>query len=449
MQYWLLRNNIENGPFTKDALLHHGLKSSDQVKIEGEDQWRPVNTFAELKTALESVAKPKYKFTADKQLVEIKSEEKPAPTRNIPTEESVPPSPFKRTPSAVPKKKASAAQTSSHSSTSTGTTNTGEQEKINFRKERNAEAAQPFTKSNTVHHIEQAPKLEHRHKLAPKPVKSPRRANNSNFVKEFFLPIIIIGGIGVLIWWGYKKFTTPGEQFPGQNTAAVLPDSAAEKRINNQDSINALPKSRPATSTVKSDAPRRDSLAIAAASAARRDSLAAARKKTALAAGSKATTVSSESTATALQSKVVTPEKTTAPAKGSNADTPKESTTAKAPVTKPKETPKATDTKKTATKKPSSISDYITMSLNKVPENGIRNVKIQVHNTSNESLNIAIIEVRYFDAAGKFIKGETLQTGKIEAGKTATVKIPNSKEANRISYKASLISGDNVYLMGK
>lgn len=459
MQYRLLRNNIASGPFSKEELFVHGLKTTDQLKIDGDISWRPASSFEEFKHALEVVAKPKYKFTADKKLVEVKHEKEPAAGKPVSTDPQAdtPPagaSPFKRAPSALPKKKTGAV------SATTGTTQTSTNtERASHKGEMRDEGKQPFIKKNTIHNIEHAPKMEHRRKPIPKPVKAKHREANSNFIKEFFLPILIIGGIGFLIWWGYQRFTATGS---GNNasvvTAAAITDSndmaanptedsqAATLQPNTDKNATAKtaipPAAKPGAggSTVSlSEAQRAKKIqdSIAAAKIARQRTAEKAAQHEKAAAAEKA---AKEAAAAALAAKAAdTPKTAAVPTPAAKQD--------KTPPVKKETAPKKTAEAKTPPKA-KDIGDYLNMSLNKSPDGNIKNIKIKVHNVSKEDLNIAVIEVRYYDKEGKFIKGETLQTGKIGAGKTETVKVPNSKDANRISYKASLISGDKVYLMG-
>lgn len=448
MQYRLLRNNIEYGPFSKDDLLLQGLKTTDQIKIVGENSWRAVSSYADFKTLLEPISKPKYKFTADKQLVEIKNEDKSvANSKVINPDEPATPSPFKRTPSAIPKKKIPASGPQQPSST-TGVPSTDPDKGVN-RKENRSEPNQPYIKPSTVHHIEHAPKFEQHRNITPKTVKNKQAVSNSNFTKEFILPIFIIGGIGCLIWWGYTKYSSNGGTINSGDTvaqAAVMDSATHNNPVITKDKDSSVKKGTGTTTNIaKSGTPssgRSDSLRKAERQHRIQDSLAAIRQK---AAGQVAPAVKDSPNATDKEVAKADIVKKTEPV----AQAPKQVPEQKPAESKPTAPKVTAASNKPAAKKASSIGDYVNMSLNKTPDNGIRNVKINVQNISKEDLNIAVIEVKYYDATGTFIKGETLQTGKIAAGKSVSLKVPNSKDASRISYKASLISGDNVYLMGK
>lgn len=478
MQYWLRRNNTEKGPFTVEALMLQGLQPTDLIKIDGASEWKPVTEYQDLLKAAQSPSKPKFKFTADKQLIEIKDSASQVHQRanksatltgntakaGGQSSQLNSNSPFHRMPSALPKKKTNVIPPESAS----------DHGMIDHAKERarqNAtQASGPAVGSSAAHNssgqeirarvqnLDEAPLREIRHYPTVKAVRTTTaKPQNSHFFKEFLLPIIIIGAIGAFAWWGYQQFTKPDKQLV--NTVASEPAMDAANNAS-QDApqslsqeVSAIPLNNTGTTShrdVNKDTTSKPAPAqTASKSAAETDSGEAVEK--------------SKATAPAVTASVppVTPSKDTQAATA----VPKPATTAPPTVTtvRPSETQRSVpnvkkepepEAEKATTpvpevKKVMTIADYVRLSLNQDPQPGIKNIRIQVRNTSKEDLNIAVIEVRYFDKEGKFIQGETLQTGKIDAGKATTVKVPSSKNADRISYKVSLISGDNVYLMGQ
>ncbi|SDZ84403.1 hypothetical protein SAMN05192529_102290 [Arachidicoccus rhizosphaerae] len=483
MQYWLRRNNIDKGPLTKEALLSQGLQTTDLIKIDGSSEWKSLTDFPELMTASQSQPKPKYKFTADKQLIEIKEAAKNADTaqktdpaaapQKGAAAQSQPNSPFKRMPSALPKKKTTYTPPADHTQVQS-TEKAKERAKITTPlKGSPAEGSTAAGNANSSSHhhsasasdhgqkiqarvqsLDDAPLREVRHHPTPKPVRAVAPPRNSHFFKEFFLPIIIIGGIGFLAWWGYKQFTSPSANLGNLSGADSLtliqqksgtPSDSASQKSNLAEGPAAIP-----VKTGSAEAP------------VHKDSLAGAKSTPVLNDSSKAVATSVKTAAP--MAATPPPAKTTRPATDSpQAATDLAATKTATPVAPPKQedSPATANTntakkepekkveKKAPVKKAAAIGDYVDLSLNKTPEAGIKNVKIKVHNTSSDDLNIAVVEIKYFDKDGKFVQGETLQTGKIGAGKSATLKVPSSKNAEKISYKVSLISGDNVYLMGK
>ncbi|ANI88743.1 hypothetical protein A9P82_05255 [Arachidicoccus ginsenosidimutans] len=402
--YHLLRNNIVTGPFTREALLQQGILHTDQLRTADSNEWRAAASFAEFKDALAYAPKPKFKITANKELIEIKKEPEP------PMQQPTPPvnSPFKRTPSAVPKKRANDLTVN---------------DKKTPEKETHHTAAKPL-----VHHIDSAPRLEKTERkktVAPKPSKAAGRDNNSSITKELVLPLLIIGGIGAGVWFGYKKMTSDD----AAPTAIVQTPVTADSTIKKPFATTSTHKSEK-TITMASVKHVKDS----AMTIVKKDSVIKAKKDTLSRTARANIAIDSEDAGRKKIPKIET--KIT-----------ENSTPAIAPHNTGIAAVKPVEKKPVAKQK--FISDYVTLSLNKTPDKEVKNIKINVKNISDQPLNIAIIDVSYTDADGKIIRGETLQAENIGTGKTASVKVPNEKKATNITYKVSLISGDSVYLMGK
>jgi hypothetical protein len=88
------------------------------------------------------------------------------------------------------------------------------------------------------------------------------------------------------------------------------------------------------------------------------------------------------------------------------------------------------------------VPEYVTMA------NGNGSVKIQ--NTSDNDLDLVVVDVQYYDASGRFRKGETLYLHNLKAGKTVTIKTPRDVNSSYATSKVSLVSSDanNVYAVG-
>jgi len=88
------------------------------------------------------------------------------------------------------------------------------------------------------------------------------------------------------------------------------------------------------------------------------------------------------------------------------------------------------------------VPEYVTMA------NGNGSVKIQ--NTSDDDLDLVVVDVQYYDASGRFRKGETLYLHNLKAGKTVTIKTPRDINSSYATSKVSLVSSDanNVYAVG-
>lgn len=406
MQYYLSRNNHVTGPYSKEALLRHGILPTDLIKEESDAEWRASESFGEFKSAI-STAKPKYKITADKEVIEVKNNTaKSQEAIEIPAN-----SPFKRMPSAVPKKK-----------------NADEipaQEKAETKKDIPRNTVKP-----SVANTEQALKYEKNEyrKVTKTPVtKAQRKDNSTNAFKEIFAPLFILGGIGFVVWFGYKKFFSSPANPSNAVVQAVPADSLSKRQLPPDTVKHTNPVVKKTVTDSSAYYARRDS--IRQAERAKKDSLA-------LIAGA-AKKDSGKSNKAATESAAVKKELAVVP------ETKKAAATPDIPTTiKPAE-------KAAPAKKNKSIGDYVALSLNKIPDKEIKGIRLNVKNISSQALNIAVVDVSYLDTNGNVIRGETLQAGNIGAGKSVSVKVPNEKNAANISYKVSLISGDSVYLMGK
>lgn len=411
MQYYLSRNNHVTGPYSKEALLQHGILPTDLIKEESGAEWRAPDRFGELKGAVSS-AKPKYKITADKEVIEVKSDT----SKNQETTEIPANSPFKRMPSALPKRKNIDEVTAA--------------EKTETKKDIARSTLRSGIASNepTVKHE----KSEYR-KVAKAPViKAQRKENSTNAFKEIFAPLFILGGIGVVVWLGYKEFfsspanstntavhTIATDSLPKQQIAPDTATKHTKAAVSKKTIVDSSAYYARRDSIRRAERAKKDSLAMLATSTAKKDS------------GKINKAVTAEST-------LVKKEVAAAPEAKKD-----EATQNKTPVNKPVEK------KIIPTKKNKSIGDYVALSLNKIPDKEIKGIKLNVKNISSQPLNIAIVDVSYLDTNGNIIRGETLQAENIGAGKSISVKVPNDKKAANISYKVSLISGDSVYLMGK
>lgn len=102
-----------------------------------------------------------------------------------------------------------------------------------------------------------------------------------------------------------------------------------------------------------------------------------------------------------------------------------------------------TDTKSKSVINYVSVPQYVQMD-----GNGSGNLKIQ--NNSDLDLDLVVVDVQYYDASGRYRKGETLYLHNLKAGKTVNVK--TSKDANSMyaTSKVSVVSSEanGIYAVG-
>ncbi len=88
------------------------------------------------------------------------------------------------------------------------------------------------------------------------------------------------------------------------------------------------------------------------------------------------------------------------------------------------------------------VPEYVTM------DNG--NGSLKIANISDDNLDLVVVDVQYYDASGRYRKGETMYLHNLKAGKTVTIKTPRDINSSYATSKVSLVSSDanNVYAVG-
>ena len=76
----------------------------------------------------------------------------------------------------------------------------------------------------------------------------------------------------------------------------------------------------------------------------------------------------------------------------------------------------------------------------------VQNVRLVVNNISDFPIDLAVINIQYFDNKGKFQKGETMYVKNIEGGNNVEVRVPDSDKSASIKYKVSMVSADQKTL---
>ncbi|MGI8951744.1 MAG: hypothetical protein ACR2FN_09200 [Chitinophagaceae bacterium] len=81
-----------------------------------------------------------------------------------------------------------------------------------------------------------------------------------------------------------------------------------------------------------------------------------------------------------------------------------------------------------------------------VVNNGAQNMHLSVQNVADFPLDLTVLDIQYFDGSGHFQKGETVYVKNIPASETVDIKVPDSKNTAKIRYKVSLISAEKKNL---
>lgn len=91
---------------------------------------------------------------------------------------------------------------------------------------------------------------------------------------------------------------------------------------------------------------------------------------------------------------------------------------------------------KKTSKRDASIDDYVDIESTPVPSG----VQYNVSNISDVPLDLVMIDLQYFDAAGRYLKGETVYARNIGAGQSVKVNAPQNAKAAGIKYKVAMVS---------
>lgn len=415
MLYKLLRDNQESGPYNKQELMNMEFLSSDFLRpdVEG-SRWVLASKFTELKNKIDTnKPKPKYKITADGKLIEIKTQKDDGNTakESFSETDGTEGIPFRRVPSALPKKKLPENE-----------------EPFNYtsKTELPPQAVMPPTGSRSA-----SPKDTG--KVMPEEDNKKRKLGN--IIKEILIPVGILGAIFVG-WKIYNNKTDNGSRQTKESVKAMVSEETRNKELATKEANEA------ATNTAVTEIP----VPIPQPNSAFDDSIATLRQER-LALRKK-----NDSIAYALGEKrrsdsLARITATTKANEKAAADKKAAEALAKEKALAAEKTKKETNTPAPAKAKKGAIRDYVRLALDNPAKKGYENAKIRVNNISNTNLDVAVVRVRYLDANSKLIKSETIQVDNIKAGRSVLVSIPDNKNADKISYGTTMISGDDIYIM--
>lgn len=95
------------------------------------------------------------------------------------------------------------------------------------------------------------------------------------------------------------------------------------------------------------------------------------------------------------------------------------------------------------------IKNYITIQPSGENANGAVSYNYKVSNISQTKLDLVMIDLQYFDASGKFQKGQTVYVKNLSPDQAVTVTPPDAKQAATITCKVSMVSAPqkNLYLI--
>jgi hypothetical protein len=511
MQYRLLRNNKESGPFTKAQLEEMGLKPYDLLWIEGRGgAWLYASEIDELKsiapvveeqpydrffkgkekqasptsnkqnassivnpqtTALKS-PKPRFRISGN-QVVMIDDAARQQPQQAETTVSTVNKT---QQPAATAVKSAAKQEIGAHiQSVGVDWEDMYSEWKGEDKPSKEQEAAAP-AKTQTIEEVSQRYEEAKRKQFGDKQNKiaSPTK---QNIMATAAIAVLIIGGYA-----GYKLNNGSNNSQRSTQVAPVEKADVVQDENNQQQNTNDVSQNNTDASTANTTSaaqqtpdntagfPNEIKNSLSAnnsntntqalppienkgtAPSSKKEQQIATEKTSITNSVGKPNQKTTQQASLTEKNKVNSPANTnnTAPAKDKKEDNVL-ADSKKVNTTTPVQTPTS---EQPATVKPAppakKISDYITVSKLGSNSNSVQNVLLSVKNVTDFPIDLAVIDIQYYGTNGRYQKGETMYVKNIEAGSNVNVRIPDSKTSRSVTYKVSLVSSEQktLYLVG-
>ncbi len=76
----------------------------------------------------------------------------------------------------------------------------------------------------------------------------------------------------------------------------------------------------------------------------------------------------------------------------------------------------------------------------------VQNVRLLVQNVADFPIDLAVIDIQYYDSKGKLQKGETMYVKNINGGNNVEIRVPDNEKSSSIKYKVSMVSSEQKTL---
>jgi len=70
----------------------------------------------------------------------------------------------------------------------------------------------------------------------------------------------------------------------------------------------------------------------------------------------------------------------------------------------------------------------------------VQDVKLNVQNMTGSTLDLVVVDLKYYDKKGFYKKGETLYIKNLPANRDVIIKAPDDLAASNVTYKVGLVS---------
>lgn len=97
------------------------------------------------------------------------------------------------------------------------------------------------------------------------------------------------------------------------------------------------------------------------------------------------------------------------------------------------------------------IADYVSVNDDGAAPGSGESMKLHVKNLSNIPVDLVVLDLQYYDAKGRFQKGETMYVNHLGARDEVALQPPAAKNAQKVTYKVSLLSIEKkgIYLIAE
>lgn len=445
--YRLLRNNKENGPFTLDQLIAMGLKAYDLVWVDGKSAaWRypseipelaahapaveeqPFDRFYRRQSVPAKAAKPRFRIKADWRKVDD-------------------------TPAAAPVTGTAAMPTATESVTVVQTT-----EKVQSLPPVLPAAAASAAQSDTraipeTRYSESLDSIKQRYSNTVLQRNSTPKGNILRYAAVVGLFPVLAAGIWIGTSWSNRnKLEAVPEETAATATVTETPQAPPPTTTPAEETTPQLPQAEapaPIHTIERSVAPSNGHTDVQPRQTPPQQIVVKNETKPAQPSKNNLHIIPAGSGNNPLI-RTVASRTTVMPAAGTIASRPA-AEDKKPSVTQPL-LPAPSQAYETTPTGKNNINDYVAVKeeYEQVDETS-RQIKLHIHNKSNIPLDLVVLDLQYYDANGRFKKGETLYVNNLSAHNEVALDAPAAKNNQRVNYKVSLLSIEKkgIYLIAE
>lgn len=446
--YRLLRNNKENGPFTLDQLIAMGLKAYDLVWVDGKSAaWRYPSEIPELAAHAPAVEEQPFDRFYRRQPVPAKA---PKPRFRIKADWRK----VDDTPAAAPVTGAPAMPTATQSAVVEQTAEKAPPPPQILPAPTNSAAQSDTRAIPETRYSESLDSIKQRYSNTVLRRNSTSKGNILRYAAVVGLFPVLAAGIWIGTSWSNRnKLETVPEETAATTTVTETPQASPSTATPAEETTPQLPPAEapaPIPTIERPVAPSNGHTEVQPRQTPPPQQIMVKNEtKPAQPSPNNRRTIQAGSGSNPLI-RTVANKTTVMPSAGTIASRPA-AEDKKLSVTQPL-LPAPSQAYETAPTGKNKINDYVAVKeeYEQVDETS-RQVKLHIHNKSNIPLDLVVLDLQYYDANGRFKKGETLYVNNLSAHNEVALDAPAAKNNQRVNYKVSLLSIEKkgIYLIAE